>query len=81
MDLKPTKVSEVLLEEFMIPLHISACKLADFINVSVSRIQDILCDREKITADISSKLGRFFGVSESFFLNIQKDIDLINKDK
>ena len=70
------KMSEFLGEDFMKPLHISAYRLAKAINVPVSRIQDILHDRRKITADTSIRLGKYFGVSEKFFLNIQNDIDM-----
>ena len=72
------KISEILLEEFMEPLNISAYKLAKDINVPVSRIQDLLHDRRKITADTSVRLGRYFGVSEKYFLNLQNDIDVRN---
>ncbi|MBQ7201740.1 MAG: addiction module antidote protein, HigA family, partial [Eubacterium sp.] len=40
-----------------------------------SRIQDIIKGRRKITVDTSIRLGKFFGVSEKYFLNIQNDID------
>ena len=70
------KVSEILLKEFMDPLNVSAYKLAKGIDVPVSRIQDILHDRRKITVDTSIRLGIYFGVSETFFLNIQNNIDL-----
>ncbi|MBP5749952.1 MAG: HigA family addiction module antidote protein [Firmicutes bacterium] len=69
---------EVLLEEFMKPLGISAYRLAMDIRVPVSRIQDILHNRRKITADTSIRLAKYFGVSEAYFLNIQNDIDLRN---
>ena len=72
------KISAILLEEFMKPLHVSAYKLAHSINVPVSRIQDILHDRRKITVDTSVRLGKYFGVSEMYFLNLQNDIDLRN---
>lgn len=72
------KMSEILREEFMEPLGISAYRLANDIDVPVSRIQDILHDRRKITADTSIRLGRYFGVSERYFLNIQIDIDIRN---
>ena len=62
----------------MIPLGISAYRLANDIDVPVSRIQDILHDRRKITADTSIRLGRYFGVSENYFLNLQSDIDIRN---
>ncbi|MCR5692509.1 MAG: HigA family addiction module antidote protein [Bacilli bacterium] len=70
------KMSEFLGEDFMKPLHLSAYKLAKDIGVPVSRIQDILHDRRKITADTSIRLGIYFGVSENFFLNLQNDIDM-----
>ena len=70
------KMSEVLLEEFMIPMNLSAYRLAREIHVPVSRIQDILHDRRKVTADTSLRLAKFFGVSDRFFLNMQNDIDI-----
>ena len=72
------KVSEILMEEFMEPMNISAYKLANEIFVPVSRIQDILHDRRKITVDTSIRLGKYFGVSERYFLNLQNDIDVRN---
>ena len=72
------KMSEILSEEFMSPLGLSAYRLAQEIHVPVSRIQDILHDRRKITADTSIRLGKFFGVSDRYFLEIQDDIDISN---
>lgn len=62
----------------MKPLNISAYRLAMDIRVPVSRIQDILHGRRKITADTSIRLAKYFGVSDAYFLNIQNDIDLRN---
>ena len=70
------KMSEILREEFMIPFGLSAYRVAKAINVPVSRIQDILHDRRKITAETSIRLGRYFGVSDKYFLNLQIDIDI-----
>ena len=53
-------------------------RLANDIFVPVSRIQDILHDRRKVTADTSIRLGRYFGVGENYFLNLQSDIDMRN---
>ena len=69
-------VSEILIEEFMKPYGISAYRLAQDIHVPVSRIQDILHDRRKITADTSLRLAKYFGVSDKYFLDIQTDIDI-----
>ena len=71
-------ISEILQEEFMGPMNISAYKLANDIHVPVSRIQDILHDRRKITVDTSIRLGIYFGVSDRYFLNMQNDIDIRN---
>lgn len=72
------KISEILLEEFMQPLSISAYRLAKDINVPVSRIQDILKDKRKITVDTSLRLAKYFNVSDRYFLNLQNDIDIRN---
>lgn len=71
-------MGEILQEEFMKPLGLSAYKLAQDINVPTSRIQDILHGRRKITVDTSLRLGKLFGVSDKYFLDIQNDIDLRN---
>lgn len=71
-------VGEILREEFLEPMDISAYKLAQEIHVPVSRIQDILHGRRKITADTSLRLAKFFGVSDKYFLDIQNDIEIRN---
>ena len=71
-------MGEILKEEFMEPLGISAYRLANDIHVPVSRIQAILHNRRKITVDTSLRLGVYFGVSEKYFLNLQNDIDIRN---
>lgn len=70
------KISEILWEEFMKPFGVSAYQLAKELHVPTSRIQDILHDRRRITADTSIRLGRYFGVSDKYFLNLQVDIDI-----
>lgn len=76
MLIKTPTMGEILLEEFMEPMGLSAYKLAQEIHVPTSRIQDILHDRRKITADTSLRLAKFFGVSDNYFLNMQNDIDI-----
>ena len=71
-------IGEILQEEFMIPMGLSAYKLAQDIKVPVSRIQDILHGRRKITADTSLRLAKLFGVSDAYFLDIQNEIDMRN---
>ena len=70
------KISEILKEELMVPYSLSAYRLAKEIDVPVSRIQDLLHDRRKITAETSIKLGKLFGLSENYFLNLQNDVDI-----
>ena len=67
------KAGRVLKENFMEPQNLSAYKLAKELNVPVSRIQDILKGRRKISADSSVRLGRYFNVSESYFLDLQNE--------
>lgn len=74
----PPTIGEILQEEFMAPMKISAYRLAQEIHVPVSRIQDILHDRRKITAGTSLRLAKFFGVSDKYFLDMQTDIDIRN---
>ena len=71
-------IGEILREEFMEPMNISAYKLAKEIMVPTSRIQDILHDRRKITADTSLRLAKYFGLSDRYFLNMQDDIEVRN---
>lgn len=62
----------------MEPNNISAYKLAKEINVPISRIQDIIHNRRKVTVDTSLRLACFFGVSDKYFLDMQNDIDIRN---
>ena len=71
-------IGEILYEEFMAPLGISAYRLAQDIHVPTSRIQDILHNRRKITADTSLRLAKYFGVSDKYFRDMQNDIDIRN---
>ncbi len=72
-------IGEILSEEFMVPYGLSAYRLAQDIHVPVSRIQDILGGRRRVSVDTSLRLGKYFGVSERYFLNLQNDIDIRNE--
>ncbi len=74
--IKTPTVSEILKEEFMEPMNLSAYKLAKSIHVPVSRIQAILNNERRITPDTSLRLAKFFGVSDRYFLDLQNDIDI-----
>ena len=69
-------VGEILKEEFMDPNGISQYKLAKDTGMPISRIQDIIHGRRKVTADTSLRLGIYFGVSVKYFLDIQIDIEM-----
>ena len=71
-------IGEILNEELFIPMGLSAYKVAQAINVPVSRIQDILHDRRRITVDTSLRLAKLFGVSDNYFISLQDDIDIRN---
>ncbi|APG67984.1 HigA family addiction module antitoxin [Lactobacillus delbrueckii subsp. lactis] len=55
--------------------------MAQAIHVPAARIKDILHGSQEITADISLRLAKFFGVSDSYFFNLQSDIDLRDAKK
>ena len=71
-------MGEILREEFMEPMNLSAYRLAQEIHVPVSRIQAILNSGRRVTVDTSLRLAKFFGVSDRYFLDIQNDIDIRN---
>lgn len=71
-----THPGEMLREEFMRPLGLSANKLALDLRVPVTRITEILHRRRSVTADTALRLGRYFGMSADFWMNLQKSYDL-----
>ena len=74
--IKTPTMSEIFKEEFMKPMNLTAYKLAQNIDIPVSRIQAILNDEQKITLDTSLRLAKFFGVSDSYFLDLQSNFDV-----
>lgn len=67
---------ELLLEEFMIPMELSAYRLAKEINVPAQRIGEIIKGKRGITADTDLRLSRFFGLSAGYWLRAQATHDL-----
>ncbi len=67
---------EILQEEFLNPLNISAYRLAKDTFLPQTRISEILKGRRRITADTALRLSRYFGNSAKFWLGIQDDYDL-----
>jgi len=72
---------EILLEEFMLPLGISAYRLAKEVYIPQTRISEILKGRRRVTADTAIRLARFFGTSAKFWLSLQDDYDLEQEQK
>ena len=67
---------EVLREEFMIPLEITAYRLSKDLGIPQTRISEILKGRRRISADTALRLSKYFGNSPKFWLGLQDDYDL-----
>ena len=67
---------EILREEFLKPMGLSANQLARSIHVPAPRINDIVLERRGITADTAVRLARFFNMSEEFWMNLQLQYEM-----
>lgn len=67
---------EILLEDFMKSLGVSQNRLARELDVNPARISDIVHGRSSISAAMALRLGRFFGTSAEFWINLQSGYDL-----
>ena len=74
--LKNIHPGEILLEEFLLPMEISAYKLSKDIGIPQTRISEILKGNRRITADTALRLSKYFGNSPKFWLGLQNDYDL-----
>ena len=72
----PIHPGEILMEEFLKPLAISQYRLAKDMCVPPRRINEIVHGQRAVSADTALRLGRFFGVSPQFWLNLQSRYDL-----
>ncbi len=75
---KPVHPGEMLREDFLIPLGLSANKLAVELRVPARRISEIVNERRGMTADTALRLERYFGMSADFWLNVQKEFELLS---
>jgi addiction module HigA family antidote len=75
-DRQPTHPGEMLLEEFLIPMELTQRELAQAIHVPYQRINEIINKRRGITPSTALRLAKFFGISASFWLNLQLRWDL-----
>jgi addiction module HigA family antidote len=74
--LKNIHPGEILLEEFLVPLEISAYRLAKDLKIPQTRISEITKGNRRITADTALRLSLYFGNSAKFWLGLQNDFDI-----
>jgi antitoxin HigA-1 len=74
--LSPIHPGEILLEEFLKPMHIEPSQIAQDIGVPNDCIDGIINEKRSVTADMALKLSRYFGLSERFWMNLQSRYDL-----
>ena len=72
---------EILMEEFLKPMHISAYRLAKAIKIPQTRISQIVKGQRRITADTALRLSKYFGTSVKFWLGLQNDYDIEEERK
>jgi antitoxin HigA-1 len=74
--LKNIHPGEILMEEFLIPLNITAYKLAKDVDIPQTRVSEIVKGNRRITADTALRLSIYFGNSAKFWLGLQDDFDI-----
>jgi len=80
--LAPVHPGEILLEDFLVPLGLTQYALARGLSVPPRRINEIVLGKRAVSADTALRLGRFFGTSERFWLNLQTIYDVaIERDR
>jgi antitoxin HigA-1 len=72
----PIHPGEILLEEFLEPMELSQYRLAKDLSVPARRINEIVHGKRGISADTALRLGRYFGTSDEFWMNLQMHYDL-----
>ncbi len=80
-DLKNIHPGEILLEEFLKPLEISAYRLSKDTFIPQTRISEIIKGRRRITADTALRLSKYLGTSPKFWLGMQDDYDIEEERK
>ena len=74
--MRPIHPGEILREEFLVPIEMSANALAMELHVPAPRINDVIRERRSVTPDTALRLARYFGTSPQFWLNLQTAFDL-----
>ncbi len=75
-NLKNIHPGEVLVEEFLTPLQISAYRLSKDLGIPQTRVSEIVKGKRRITADTALRLSSYFGNSAKFWLGLQADFDI-----
>lgn len=73
---EPTHAGEMLLKEFLEPMNLSQRDVADGIGVPYQRINELVNGRRGVTPSTALRLGKFFGTTPDFWLNLQQRRDL-----
>jgi antitoxin HigA-1 len=74
--LKPIHPGEILREEFMVPLKLNANRLALALHVPAPTVYDIVNEERGISPEMALRLGRAFGMTPDFWINLQAEFDL-----
>ena len=74
--LKNIHPGEILLEEFLKPLEITAYRLSKDTFIPQTRVSEIIKGRRRITADTALRLSKYFGTSAKYWLGLQDDFDI-----
>jgi len=74
--LKNIHPGEILLEEFLEPLEITAYRLSKETFIPQTRISEIIKGKRRVTADTALRLSKYFGTTAKFWLGLQDDFDL-----
>ena len=77
--IEPIHPGEILQEDFLIPMSISAYRLAKETFIDQTRISEIIRGKRSITIDTALRFSKFFGTSPEFWVNIQNQFDMENK--
>ncbi|MGB0723106.1 MAG: HigA family addiction module antitoxin [Gammaproteobacteria bacterium] len=74
--MRPIHPGEILREEFLVPLEMSAHALSQALRVPAPRINEIVREKRGITPDTALRLARYFGSTAEFWMNLQRSYDL-----
>ncbi len=68
------RMSEYLLDDFMIPMELTAQEVSAGAGIPLNELRAVLADEQELTPELSGKLGVFFGVSKMLFFDLQEEL-------